>query len=104
MPMKDQKFRENLVFYRKQKGLLQKTLAERLGVSASAVSNWESGINYPRLDTVYNICDELEISISQLLEIDESKYSREEQELIHAYKQNPSMRGAIRKLLGLESS
>lgn len=102
--MKDQKFRENLIFYRKQQGLLQKTLAERLGVSASAVSNWESGINYPRLDTVFNICDELEISISQLLEIDESKYTREEQELIHAYKQNPSMQRAVRKLLGLESS
>lgn len=97
------KFKENLACYRKQKGLLQKTLAERLGVSTSAVSNWESGINFPRLDTVYNICDALEISISQLLEIDESKYTKEEQELIHAYNKNPLMQPAIRRLLGLST-
>ena len=102
MAKQNHKFKENLAFYRKQKGLLQKTLAERLGVSTSAVSNWESGINYPRLDTVYNICDELGVSISQLLEIDESNYTEEEHALVYAYNKTPSMQEAVRRLLGLE--
>lgn len=97
-----QRFKENLIWYRKQKGLLQKALAESIGVSTSAVSSWENGINFPRLDALYNICEVLGISISDLLGIDTNQYSSEEQELINAYRQNPSMRPAVRRLLGLE--
>lgn len=94
-------FAENLIFYRKKNSMLQKDLAAKLGVSTSAVSNWESGINYPRLDTVYKICDALEISVGQLLGLGDSLYSRDDQELLDAYKEHPEMQDAVQKLLGL---
>ena len=102
MAEQKQKFMTNFAYYRKQKGMLQKTLAEKLGVSTSAVSSWEVGINYPRLDTIYKICDVLEISIGQLLGIDEAQFTKEERELINAYNKTPSMQVAVRRLLGLE--
>ena len=98
----NQKFRENLIMYRKQKGLLQKDLAESLGVSTSAVSSWEKGINFPRLDAIFNICEVLDITIGDLLGISAKQYTPEEQDLINAYRQNPAMRPAVRRLLGLE--
>jgi len=95
-------FAKNLIFYRKQKKLLQRELATALEVSTSAVSNWESGINYPRLDTVYRICDVLEISVGQLLGLGASQYSWDDQELLDAYKEHPEMQEAVRRLLGIE--
>lgn len=95
-------FAKNLIFYRKQKKLLQRELATALEVSTSAVSNWESGINYPRLDTVYKICDVLEISVGQLLGLGDLRYSCEEQTLIEAYKKQFAMQEAVRKLLGID--
>ena len=94
-------FAKNLIFYRKQKKLLQRELATALEVSTSAASNWESGINYPRLDTVYKICDVLEISVGQLLGLGASQYSQDDQELLNAYKEHPEMQEAVRKLLGI---
>lgn len=94
-------FAKNLIFYRKQKKLLQRELATTLEVSTSAVSNWESGINYPRLDTVYKICDVLEISVGQLLGIGDLQCSRDDQALLEAYKEHPEMQEAVRKLLGI---
>lgn len=101
MAVQDHHFKDNLTYHRKKAGLLQKDLAGKLGVSTSAVSNWESGINFPRLDTVYNICDVLNITLSQLLGIDETGFDAEELSLIRAYKQNPPMREAVRRLLGI---
>ena len=102
MKNEDNVFAKNLIYYRKRKKLLQRELAAAVDVSTSAVSNWESGINYPRLDTVYNICEVLEISVGQLLGIDDSPYSRDDQALLVAYKKHPAMQSAVRKLLEMD--
>lgn len=102
MAVQDHHFSDNLTYYRKKTGLLQKQLAKELGVSTSAVSNWESGINFPRLDTVYNICNVLDITLGQLLGIDKTQFDEEDLALIRAYKQNPSMQAAVRRLLRLD--
>ena len=39
-------FAENLQKLRKQKGLTQEELAEKLFVSRAAVSKWESGVSH----------------------------------------------------------
>ena len=36
-------FQERLLQFRRQKGVSQEALAERMGVSRQAVSKWESG-------------------------------------------------------------
>jgi transcriptional regulator with XRE-family HTH domain len=46
-------FMRPLVVRRKQIGLKQSDIAERLGVSKQAVSNWETGFRSPEL---HNLC------------------------------------------------
>lgn len=43
---------EKLQELRKQKGLTQEELAERLYVSRTAVSKWESGRGYPNIESL----------------------------------------------------
>lgn len=50
--------------YRREKGLNQPELAESLGVTANAVSNWEAGRTRPDLAMVPRLCDLLGISVS----------------------------------------
>ena len=42
---------------RMKTGLSQEALAEKLGVSRQAVSKWESGVSYPEMDKVIQICN-----------------------------------------------
>ena len=42
---------------RKEKGLSQEALAEKLHVSRQAVSKWESGAGYPEMDKLILISD-----------------------------------------------
>lgn len=52
---------------RKERGLTQKELAERLGVSDRAVSKWERGLNLPDAALFEPLCRELGISVVELL-------------------------------------
>ena len=51
---------------RKEKGLTQSLLAEKLGVSDRAVSKWENGISMPDYSIITNLCEILDISINEL--------------------------------------
>ena len=48
--------------YRKEKKLTQKELANSLGVIDKSVSKWETGISYPDITVITNLCKELNIS------------------------------------------
>lgn len=52
---------------RKQKGLTQKDLAEKLGVTDKSIGNWENGRNMPDLSLFKPLCDELDISMNDLM-------------------------------------
>lgn len=52
---------------RKELGLTQQALAERLNVSFQAISKWENEISYPDIETLPIIANILEISIDSLL-------------------------------------
>lgn len=53
---------------RKEKCLTQKELAEKLNVTDKAVSRWETGKNYPDIETFQQLANIFNISISELLE------------------------------------
>ena len=52
---------------RKEKGLTQSTLAEKLGITDRAVSKWERGKALPDASIMLTLCDILEITVNDLL-------------------------------------
>lgn len=50
--------------------ITQETLAEKINVSRSTVSNWEIGRNHPDIQTIVSLSDELDISLDKLLKGD----------------------------------
>lgn len=52
---------------RKDKGLTQKELADKVGVSDKAVSRWETGKNYPDIETLQRLAEVLDVSVNDLL-------------------------------------
>lgn len=60
-------FSNKLQELRKQKGLTQEELAEKLYVSRTAISKWESGRGYPNIDSLKAISKFFSVSIDELL-------------------------------------
>ena len=56
---------------RKQKGLTQEELAERLYVSRTAISKWESGRGYPNIESLKAIATFFSLTVDELLSSDE---------------------------------
>lgn len=53
---------------RKEKGMTQEELAERLNMSGRTVSRWETGFNMPELDILIWLADYYEVDIKELLD------------------------------------
>jgi putative transcriptional regulator len=60
-------FSENLKNLRKQKGLSQEELAERLHVVRQTISKWEKGLSIPDANLLIRIAEIFETSVSTLL-------------------------------------
>ncbi len=60
-------FNEKLQKLRKYRGLTQEELAEKLYVSRTAISKWESGRGYPNIDSLKSISDCFAVSLDELL-------------------------------------
>ena len=71
-------FNEKLQELRKQKGLTQEELAERLYVSRTAISKWESGRGYPNIESLKAIAKFFSVTIDELLSSDEALMLAEE--------------------------
>ena len=65
--MDQKKFGDLLCYTRKQLGLTQKQLGERLGVTNKTVSRWETGKYMPDLDKLQELSSILQLSINELL-------------------------------------
>ena len=51
---------------RKEKGLTQQQLAERLHVSHTTVSKWERGLGFPEVSLLEPLAAELELTLTEL--------------------------------------
>ena len=58
---------EQIVSLRKNKGLTQNELGERLGVSFQAVSRWERGESLPDVSILLDLANVLETSVDHIL-------------------------------------
>lgn len=77
---------------RKQQGMTQKQLAERLAISDKTVSKWETGRSAPDNSIMLELCNVLEINVNELLsgeEISEDIYvKRAEENFVELIKEN----------------
>lgn len=60
---------ERLRALRKEAGLTQKELGERLGVSASMIGQYETNLRNPKFETLEKICDVLNVSMSEFIDM-----------------------------------
>ena len=58
---------------RKEKNMTQEQLAEKLGVSNKTISKWETGKCMPDYGIVKELCEELGITIAELMDGEESE-------------------------------
>lgn len=65
--MNQEKIGKFIAQCRKDKKMTQSELAEKLNVTDRSVSNWENGRNMPDLSLFKPICDELGVTINELL-------------------------------------
>ena len=76
---------------RKEKGLTQEQLAEKLCVSPKTVSKWECGNGMPDVSLMLPLCNELGISVNELLSgcriASENYLEKAEENLISALKE-----------------
>lgn len=57
---------------RKEQNLTQEQLAERFGISNKTISKWETGKCMPDYAVVKNLCEELNVSVSELMDGEET--------------------------------
>ncbi|MDP4092333.1 MAG: DUF5680 domain-containing protein [Bacillota bacterium] len=61
------KFQEKLQALRKEKGMSQENLAEKIGISRQAVAKWEVGASYPDMENLICLSDLFRVSIDKLV-------------------------------------
>lgn len=64
---------KNLAFFRKEKGLTQAELAEKLSYSDKAISRWEHGDTLPDINILYQLCEFYGITMDILLDDEKDK-------------------------------
>ena len=57
----------NIVDARKRAGISQAELADKLAVTQGAVSQWETGQTFPRIESLMKISETLNCSLDELL-------------------------------------
>ena len=63
--------KDRLKLLRKQKGVSQKVVAEAIGVTLSAYSNYEQGLREPSNQILINLCKYYDVSADYLLGLED---------------------------------
>ncbi len=68
---------------RKERNLSQANLAERLGVSQTAVSQWETDKNYPDINTIKELAEIYSVTTDYLLGVDSSRLKKDNEIVVY---------------------
>jgi len=69
---------EQIKHYRKQAGLSQEKMADKIGVSRQAITKWENGTGTPDISNLIAIADLFQISVDELLSNEKSEKKQSE--------------------------
>lgn len=92
---------------RKEKGMTQKDLADRIGVSDKTISKWENGNSVPDTEILTSLCQSLDISVNELLsgeKLPVENYSvKAEENMMNLLKENEDNRknSTIQLIVGI---
>lgn len=110
---------QNIIKYRKLKGLTQNDVAEYLGITRSGYANYERGLRTLSFETALQLGELFEVSTNTLgytEEIEQGsdkmsnaqnpniKFTQHEVNLVKAYRNNPDMQPAVDRLLKIEQT
>ena len=94
-----------IAFKRKEQGLTQKQLAEKLNMSDKSVSKWERGICLPDVIVYLELCEILGISINEFLAGEdipkETIEQKAEENIIQITKDNKNKQKYLKKIIRL---
>ncbi len=86
--MNQEKIGKFIASVRKEKNITQNELAEKLGVSDRTIGNWENGRNMPDVSLFKPLCENLDITLNDLLSgekvVDNCYHERLEENIINA--------------------
>lgn len=80
----DMKIGEKIAAFRRQKGMTQDQLADQLGISAPAVSKWETDNSYPDITLLCPLARALGTNVDTLLQFEENLTEQESSEKMNA--------------------
>ncbi len=96
-------------YYRRKLGIMQKDLAEQLGIKANAVGAWENGRSRPDIDSLPKMCEIFGISLYEIYGLEnpyikpdknESTLSQREMRLVEKFRTlSPDNRYLLEKIL-----
>ena len=90
---------------RKEKNLTQEQMAEKLGVSNKTISKWETGKCMPDYTVVKSLCEELGITVAELMdgEVSEEKSVRtyDEEQIMNLLKRTQDLEKQKNLLYGI---
>ena len=103
--MNQEKIGKFIAMRRKEKNMTQSELAEKLGVTDKSIGNWENGRNMPDLSLFKPLCNELDITINELLSgegLKKEEYQEKfEENIINTIDYSTKKITLIRKNLGI---
>ena len=67
--MKKQTFGAMIAALRKEQGMTQLELAEKMGVTDKAVSKWERDLSFPDINSIPKLAEIFNVSIDELMQI-----------------------------------
>lgn len=66
--MNKQTFGTMIAILRKEKGMTQLELAEKMGVTDKAVSKWERDISFPDVNTLPKLAEVFDVTVDELMQ------------------------------------
>ena len=71
--MKKQTFGAMIATMRKEKGMTQLELAEKMGVTDKAVSKWERDLSFPDVNSIPRLAEIFNVTVDEMMQVKDNK-------------------------------